>query len=453
MKRLVETSDRIKQLHRELKEVETQIRELQKEKDGFLQQSALKQDLIRRCDARRNECLEEVRNSPFPVDQQPERFGEFEEAYPHHLEELSFQNFDRVRRVLEREQSDTKEKLTNRQQKLSLRLSDKMLRFKNPGPEITDRFHDWRSDTHKLSDDARFVDEYVSMLERIEKEDLPSYRRKFEDYLSSTMINKIAGFNEFLDAGEEAIIENIRALNQSLQKISFNTAPSTYIQLKFPSKQDLELKEFKKMLMEAIPDAARLHSEDSGAYKKQVFKQIQKLIDKLDKDENWRKKVIDVRNWKAYYAEEYYRENDTPMKVYKDMGKLSGGEKAQLTYTILGSAIAYQFGIKHKGLETGSFRFIAVDESFSNQDDERATYLMDLCKQLHLQLLVVTPSDKIHIVEPYISYVHYVQRRANRESVLFDMPIKQFREKKEEVLKPAPSLSSPVPVSEPALTG
>jgi len=39
--------------------------------------------------------------------------------------------------------------------------------------------------------------------------------------------------------------------------------------------------------------------------------------------------------------------------------------------------------------------------------------LVDLCKQLHLQLLVVTPSDKIHIVEPYISYVHYVQRRAN----------------------------------------
>lgn len=60
---------------------------------------------------------------------------------------------------------------------------------------------------------------------------------------------------------------------------------------------------------------------------------------------------------------------------------------------------------------------------------------MDLCKQLHLQLLVVTPSDKIHIVEPYISYVHYVQRRSNRESLLYDMPIKQFKEKKEESLE------------------
>ncbi|MCP4218247.1 MAG: hypothetical protein GY765_26665, partial [bacterium] len=225
--------------------------------------------------------------------------------------------------------------------------------------------------------------------------------------------------------------ENIDTLNKSLQKISFKNTPSTYIQLKFPAKQDVELREFRKMLREAIPDAARLHSEEGGAYKKLIFKQIQKLIDRLDKESNWRSKVIDVRNWKAYYAEEYYRENDESMKVYKDMGKLSGGEKAQLTYTILGSAIAYQFGIKHRGLDTDSFRFIAVDETFSNQDDERATYLMDLCLQLHLQLLVVTPSDKIHIVEPYISYVHYVQRRDNKHSILFDMPIKQFKEQRE----------------------
>jgi uncharacterized protein YPO0396 len=306
--------------------------------------------------------------------------------------------------------------------------------FRNPGPEITDRFPDWRADTLKLSEDTRFVDEYAALLERIEKEDLPSYRRKFEDYLSSTMINKIAGFKEFLDEGEESILENIAALNKSLEKISFKSAPATYIQLKCPAQPEMELKDFKKMLRDAIPNAALLHSEDSGQYKKEVFKQIQVLIDKLDKDELWRGKVIDVRNWKSYYAEEYYRENDAPMKVYKDMGKLSGGEKAQLTYTILGSAIAYQFGIKHKGLDSDSFRFIAVDESFSNQDDERATYLMDLCSQLHLQLLVVTPSDKIHIVEPYISYVHYVQRRSNRESLLFDMPIKQFQEQKEAVL-------------------
>jgi uncharacterized protein YPO0396 len=437
-KRLEETSDKIKQLQQELRDVEAQIKRRQKDRDGLLEARTRAKDAIGRHEAGKTRCREEIKNAPFSPGQWPERFRHFEQAYPQHLEDLSFSNYDRRQKAVEIEQTGTKEKLNNREQNYRNRLNSKMNHFKNPGPEITHRFYDWGADTHKLPEDPRFADEYVLLLERIEKEDLPSFRRKFEDYLSSTMINKIAGFKEFLDEGEEAIIENIETLNRSLRKISFKNTPSTYIQLKFPAKQDDgELKEFRRMLREAIPDAARLHAEDGGIYKKQIFRQIQKLIDKLDKEETWCRKVIDVRNWKSYYAEEYYRETDTPMKIYKDMGKLSGGEKAQLTYTILGAAIAYQFGIRHKGLDSDSFRFIAVDETFSNQDDERATYLMDLCRQLHLQLLVVTPSDKIHIVEPYISHVHYVQRRLNRESLLFDMPIKQFREQKDRVHTPA----------------
>ncbi|HLP61081.1 MAG TPA: SbcC/MukB-like Walker B domain-containing protein [Candidatus Deferrimicrobium sp.] len=433
-KRLEETSDRIKQLQQELKEVEGQVKTLKKEHDELVGMRTLSQNTIRQHEAAQGQCREEISRASLARELWPQRFQLFEEAYSRFLENFSFLSFRQVLQAVEKDQAHTKEHLDNSIQKNMQRLSVKMNGFRNPGPDITDRFPDWRADTLKLSEDTRFADEYMALLERIEKEDLPSYRRKFEDYLSSTMINKIAGFKEFLDEGEESILENIAALNKSLEKISFKSTPATYIQLKCPAQQEVELRDFKKMLRDAIPNAALLHSEDSGQYKKEVFKQIQVLIDKLDKDELWRTKVIDVRNWKSYYAEEYYRENDAPMKVYKDMGKLSGGEKAQLTYTILGSAIAYQFGIKHKGLDSDSFRFIAVDESFSNQDDERATYLMDLCSQLHLQLLVVTPSDKIHIVEPYISYVHYVQRRSNRESLLFDMPIKEFQEQKEAVL-------------------
>ena len=140
---------------------------------------------------------------------------------------------------------------------------------------------------------------------------------------------------------------------------------------------------------------------------------------------------MDVRTWFKFFAEEYYKDGNEKMKSYENMGKLSGGEKAQLTYTILGSAISYQFGMKSDGLQTKSFRFIAIDESFSNQDDEKARYLMNLCKQLNLQLLVVTPSDKINVVQDYISYVHLVERRNNKNSWLYDMPIMQFLETQE----------------------
>ena len=137
-----------------------------------------------------------------------------------------------------------------------------------------------------------------------------------------------------------------------------------------------------------------------------------------------------MRQWYSYKADEFYRETAQKRTTYEGMGQLSGGEKAQLTYTILGSAIAYQFGLATDGLQANSFRFIAIDEAFKAQDEDKARYLISLCKQLHLQLLVVTPSDNIHIVENDISFVHYVERRGN-ESVLLDMRIEQFKEERD----------------------
>ena len=69
-------------------------------------------------------------------------------------------------------------------------------------------------------------------------------------------------------------------------------------------------------------------------------------------------------------------------------------------------------------------------KAFKAQDEDKARYLISLCKQLNLQLLVVTPSDNIHIVENDISFVHYVERSGN-ESRLFDMPIEIFKQERE----------------------
>lgn len=196
-------------------------------------------------------------------------------------------------------------------------------------------------------------------------------------------------------------------------------------------KANADIAEFRKELESAIPNIREVDSSIDG--RRNHFEQkIQPLIQHL-RDEQWRRKVMDVRNWYSYRAEEFYKETEQKRNVYESMGQLSGGEKAQLTYTILGSAIAYQFGLTKDGLQSNSLRFIAIDEAFKAQDEDKARYLISLCKQLHLQLLVVTPSDNIHIVEDDISFVHYVERNGN-ESRLFDMPIEVFKEEREKFL-------------------
>lgn len=204
-------------------------------------------------------------------------------------------------------------------------------------------------------------------------------------------------------------------------------------QLVAPNRISDEVSEFRTLLDRATANVHEVDAKIDG--RKQHFEQhIQPLIHKLDR-EDWRRKVMEVRGWFSYKAEEFYQANNEKYKTYENMGQLSGGEKAQLTYTILGSAIAYQFGLTKEGLQSNSFRFIAIDEAFKAQDEDKARYLVTLCKQLHLQLLVVTPSDNIHIVENDISFVHFVERKSEKYSWLYDMPIEQFQEQRNKLVQ------------------
>lgn len=308
--------------------------------------------------------------------------------------------------------------------------ADLIRKFKNPSEEITQRFKEWRSDVHALPEASsiNLIGEYQKLYKRLVSEDLIRYEKKFDEYLQETVINKVSDFRMFFSNWEKSIKDTIQMLNQSLSEIDFSTNPTTYIQLVNSRRINTDISDFRRVLENAIPNIHEMNSSIDG--KRIHFeRKIQPLMEML-KNEQWRRKVMDVRNWYSYRAEEFYKETKQKFKTYESMGQLSGGEKAQLTYTILGSAIAYQFGLTKDGLQAKSLRFIAIDEAFKAQDEDKARYLISLCKQLNLQLLVVTPSDNIHIVENDISFVHYVERSGN-ESRLFDMPIEIFKTERE----------------------
>jgi len=303
--------------------------------------------------------------------------------------------------------------------------------FKQPSEEITNKFKDWRSDVNRLPESTHleFINDYQNLLKQLVEDNLPKFEKKFNEYLQETITNKVGDFRMFFENWADSIKENIRLLNESLKEIDFRDKDfKTYIQIVAPHRISDEVREFRNLLNSAIPNIREIDSSIDGR-KNHFYNNIEPLIAKLDKEE-WRQKVMEVRSWFSYKAEEFYKETDQKFKTYENMGQLSGGEKAQLTYTILGSAIAYQFGLTKEGLQTNSFRFIAIDEAFKAQDEDKARYLITLCKQLHLQLLVVTPSDNIHIVENDISFVHFVERKEEKYSWLYDMPIEQFKEER-----------------------
>lgn len=315
--------------------------------------------------------------------------------------------------------------------RFEIALVRKMHAFKTPSEEILQKYPNWTVDTNDLEDTPDAISEYERLHQRITQEDLPRYEQRFKTWLNERVIVNFASFEASLDRQFKAIKESIKELNESLRQIQFHTTPPTYIQLDYKEVRDAGetgVSAFRHALRDVFANVSRLHDPQEVEIS---YHKIKTIVEDLMRDDAWRRKVTDVRNWLEFGAIEKHRLDDTPKQYYDDSQGLSGGEKAKLAYTILASAIAYQFGINQRVDQLKSFRFVVVDEAFSKVDPENARFAMDLFQQLHLQLMVVTPLDKINIVEKYISTVHYVENKQRRNSAVYDLTMEEYYAKKE----------------------
>ena len=424
---LEKSNNHVEELSAQLKQLKNEIKELEKKKDGYTTDKVRAQDYLDKV-VMQYDYLKTMLDAYRHINLNS-KFETFSAEFAEMLSDINPANIDNVRHKVE---TEIQRKLTETKDvelRIMNRISNLMRDFREPSEDIRRKFIDWVSDTHKLPVEIDYIQEYIDIYNNINEQQLTEYKARFKHYLNEDMINRMTNFIVLLERQEEEIKDNIEALNYSLEKITFRNFPRTYIQLYAEKESSREIRDFRMRLNNWKPDMDQFNETQDENILEESFEKIKSLIDDLSDNDNWRKSVTDVRNWFTFKAKEHLEDEDGKIyKVYESTGKLSGGEKAQLTYTILGSAIAYQFGISQKGDNTDSFRFICVDESFSNQDDEKSRYLMELCRQLHLQLLVVTPEDKMHIVEPYISAIHFVKRSNNRNSIVFDMPIRKKEE-------------------------
>jgi len=70
---------------------------------------------------------------------------------------------------------------------------------------------------------------------------------------------------------------------------------------------------------------------------------------------------------------------------------------------------------------------VVIDEAFGRGSDESAQYGLELFRRMNLQLLVVTPLQKIHIIEPYVANVGFVHNQDGRLSMLRNLSIEEYR--------------------------
>jgi uncharacterized protein YPO0396 len=292
---------------------------------------------------------------------------------------------------------------------------------------------EFKLETAEIDASVEAAFEYEKLLDKLKTDDLPRFEASFKDLLNVNTINEIANFNAQLAREREEIRDRITLINQSLTQIDYN--PGRFIVLEAQPSPDADIRDFQGELRACTENA--ISGSDDAQYSENKFLQVKAIIDRFrgrdgqsELDRRWTAKVTDVRNWFIFGASERWREDGSEHEHYSDSGGKSGGQKEKLAYTILAASLAYQFGLEWGAVRSRSFRFVVIDEAFGRGSDESAQYGLKLFAQLNLQLLIVTPLQKIHIIEPYVASVGFVHNENGRDSKLRNLSIEAYREEK-----------------------
>jgi uncharacterized protein YPO0396 len=421
LRELAAASDVLKQLNRRLNEVQAEIAQTESELDtqrDRRSKTEQKTSDAEESKAQAQAVVDAVSKTPLPMDKletlRAEALGE------HQLTVESCDNREQEVRTWLQARIDAED---HKLRRLRDKIIQAMMSFKD----------EFKLQTSEIdaSIDAAF--EYEKLLDQLGQDDLPRFEARFKELLNVNTINEVANFSAQLARERETIRERILNINGSLTKIDYNTG--RYITLEIQATPEADIRDFQAELRACTEGA--LSGSDDAQYSEIKFLQVKSIIDRFrgregqsEQDRRWTAKVTDVRNWFLFAASERWRADDSEHEHYSDSGGKSGGQKEKLAYTVLAASLAYQFGLEWGAVRSRSFRFVVIDEAFGRGSDESAQYGLRLFAQLNLQLLIVTPLQKIHIIEPFVSSVGFVHNDDGRASKLRNLSIEEYREEK-----------------------
>lgn len=410
------SSNHLKQLELQLQTAQQDIIQAEERREAFIREIQTFEDRQHRAQDELSQCETRLKSvAPAEIETFATRRATKLKQYKMTLETITNDEVN-LREYLQQELRQREKQQDESRSSLTMR----MLNFKNAFSDVT----------VDLGTTLDFLDEYLKLKTQIEDDDLPRHEQRFKQLMNEKVVIAISMFKSSLDKQEEEIKQSIEDLNTSLQNINYTD--STYISLCCDPSKNREIQDFKQDLIVCLGDVAYQSAEDNEVR----FQNIQtRLIERFKAEDRWTALVTDVRNWLDFSVSERYRSDNAEKEHHTDSSGKSGGQKVKLAYTILASAIAYQFGLNQDNTKSKSFHFAVIDEAFSKSDDSNARYAMELFRNLDLQLLVVTPKDKINVIESYISSLHFVHNNLEgNSSSIASISIENYRQNRQVTL-------------------
>jgi len=265
-----------------------------------------------------------------------------------------------------------------------------------------------------------YAESFAAALQRIEDEDLPRHRERFEHYLNENLVGDLLMLNRRLEEHEEAIEGRIEEINGALHGIDY--ADDTYVQLRLVSRLGHDAADFRRKLRDCFEHGIAPAPDE----RLRIFERVRLLLEQFQRDPDGTQRVTDVRNWFAAGVRELRRADDVEVNYYAATTGKSGGQKAKLAFTILASALSAQYGLSTAPVDAPNFRLVVIDEAFSRTDESNSIRAMELFARLGFQLLIVGPFDaKAKLAVPFVQTIHLASNPAGNSSRLIALTREQ----------------------------
>ncbi len=305
------------------------------------------------------------------------------------------------------------------------RLRDPILR------RMYDVIHRWPELHQELVASIESAGEFRAMRERVRRDDLPRFEKDFREQLHTNAVRELVAFNSKLRIYAEEIRGRVERINEALGAIDYSPGRRVVLQINDTINQ--EVRQFRHDMREATSNV--LNTDDGEL--EQQFERVRAIIERFrgrtasaDADRGWRDRVTDVRNWYSFAASEQDKATGEEYEHYTDSDGKSGGQKEKLAYTILAASLAYQFKLEWGVEKSRDFRFAMIDEAFGRGSDTSTHYALELFAKLGLQLLIVTPLTKVHVIEHYVHSIGFVDNPTGARSRVHMMTIEEYRDKR-----------------------
>ncbi len=303
----------------------------------------------------------------------------------------------------------------------------------NLGQHMSDVLSRWPELRADMDANVEARHEFLAFRDRVATDDLPRFESEFKEQLNKNAIQELAGFNNWLHRQASVIDERVHRINDALGAVPYN--PGHFIKLEKEPTTNQDVAQFRADLRNLTNDSLAV---DGDQYSEQRFLDVKRIIERFrgrdgyaESDKNWTRRVTDVRNWFVFSASERDAVTDLEREHYSDSDGKSGGQKEKLAYTILAASLAYQFGLEWGAEQSRDFRFAVIDEAFGRGSDVSTRYALDLFATLGLQLLIVTPLQKVHVIEPYVKAIGFVDNPTGTFSRLQTMTIEEYRTRRD----------------------